>query len=991
MPTNLRQAKIETLGREILARMRGETPHVFQRKGMAGRILCWSMRDEALKVRLFRLVDVLPSLRSPHDVARHIREHLADTDGAFPAAVRWAARLAPTAPGPAAVAARRAIAEMAHSFILARDPAGALPALRAMRARGIASTIDLLGETAVSEIEADRYQTRYSELLETLAREMREWPAVPQIDEDDRGPLPRVNVSVKLSALCSQIRAPDPEGAMALLSERLRPLLRRAAGHGAAVMFDMESAQLKDLTIALFKSLLDETEFRTYPHAGIAIQAYLHDSERDINGLVTWARSRDRRIAIRLVKGAYWDHETTMAKQRGWPVPVFEKKSETDANYERLARLMLQDRAWVAPAFATHNVRSIAACITAAEELGVEPKAYEFQMLYGMAEPIKGALIGMGHRLRDYCPIGELLPGMSYLVRRLLENTSNEGFLRAAFGEHARPKELLRDPAETPGPPTAAPRSAPHAGFSNEPHTDFSCAENRRSMARALESVRSDLGRDHRLSIRGAPRDTGERIVSSNPARPAEVIGRVVRAGVTEANDAIEAARAAFPAWSRAPADERAKVLERAAAILRSERFQFAALEVFEAGKTWIEADADVAEAIDFCNYYAAEMRRLDRSRHNVPGEESVFHHVPRGVAAIIAPWNFPLAILCGMSTAALVAGNCVILKPSEQTSVIGAWFADLLQRAGAPAGTVNFLPGSGSVIGDHLVRHPGVEIVAFTGSREVGLQIWEAAARTSPGQAHLKKVVCEMGGKNAMIIDSDADLDEAIPGIIQSAFGYAGQKCSALSRLILLNAIHDRALRRLVDATRSLPIGPPERPGTFIGPLIDQAAHDRVRGWIERGKQEARVAFEGDTPPGNGFFVPPVIFADVPPSASIAREEIFGPVLCVFHAPDIGHAIALANHTEYALTAGIYSRSPENIRRAAAEIHAGNVYVNRPITGALVGRHPFGGFKMSGGGTQAGGPEYLLNFMFPRTVTENLVRRGFAPTQVDDSHSSAS
>ncbi|HPA20797.1 MAG TPA: L-glutamate gamma-semialdehyde dehydrogenase [Verrucomicrobiae bacterium] len=974
------QSEIESWGREILARMQGETPRIFERRGLAGRLLDWSMRDDALKVQLFRLVDVLPTLASSRDVARHVREHLADGNGASPALLRWAARLSPAAPWATAAAARRGVAQMARMFILAPDPASALPGLRAMRERRITSTIDLLGETAVSEAEADRYQARYAELLDTLAGEARGWRHIPQIDRDDRDELPKVNVSVKLSALCPQIRPTDPEGTMDRLAVRLRPLLRQAAGVGAAITFDMESTALKDLTLGLFKRLLDEAEFRDYPHAGIAVQAYLRDSESDLRDLIAWAHSRGRRIAVRLVKGAYWDHETTLARQRGWPVPVFERKSETDANYERLARLVLENRAHVAPAFATHNVRTIAACIVAAEKVGADPSSYEFQMLYGMAEPIKTALIGMDRRLRDYCPIGEMLPGMSYLVRRLLENTSNEGFLRAAFGTHVPARELLHDPAEAPPPPGPSAPAAKESAFHNEPLTDFNRAENRRAMAKALEAVRGELGREYPIQVGGTAMRTNETIVSINPARPSEVIGRVARAGIAEADAAIAAARAAFPRWRHTPIAERARVLERAAELLRHERFRFASLEVFEAGKNWTEADADVAEAIDFCNFYAEEMRRLGGSRHEVPGEESIHHHVPRGVAVVIAPWNFPLAILCGMSAAALVAGNCVILKPSEQTSVTAAWFMDVLRRAGAPPGTVGFLPGPGSLIGEHLVRHPDVDIIAFTGSREVGLRIWEAAAHTAPGQANLKKVVCEMGGKNAIIVDADADLDEAIPGILHSAFGYQGQKCSALSRLILLDSIHDRALGRLVEAARSLAVGPAELPGTVVGPLIDRAAFERVRGWIARGKQEARLAFEGNVPTGDGYFVPPVIFADVPPSAGIAREEIFGPVLCILRARDLSEAIALANATEYALTGGIYSRSPGHIARATAELQVGNLYINRPITGALVGRHPFGGFKMSGGGTQAGGPEYLTHFLFPRTVSENLVRRGFAP-----------
>jgi RHH-type transcriptional regulator, proline utilization regulon repressor / proline dehydrogenase / delta 1-pyrroline-5-carboxylate dehydrogenase len=353
-------------------------------------------------------------------------------------------------------------------------------------------------------------------------------------------------------------------------------------------------------------------------------------------------------------------------------------------------------------------------------------------------------------------------------------------------------------------------------------------------------------------------------------------------------------------------------------------------------------------------------------------------------VAAIIAPWNFPLAILCGMTTAALVTGNCVLIKPAEQSSVTAARFAELLEQAGFPRGSFAFLPGLGEVIGKTLVEHPDVQMIAFTGSREVGLKIWETAGLTRPGQLHLKKVVCEMGGKNAVIVDSDADLDEAIPALLYSAFGYAGQKCSALSRLIVVGDAYEPLLDRLCEAARSLVVGVPEDPATVIGPLISEEAMVRVRNYVLAGKAEALVAFEGTVPAElKGCFVPPVIFRDVPPDARIAREEIFGPVLCVLHSHDFDEALQLANSSEYALTGGIFSRNPAHIKLARARFHVGNLYINRGITGALVARQPFGGFKMSGGGTKAGGRDYLLNFMYPRCITENTMRRGFAPSSL--------
>jgi RHH-type proline utilization regulon transcriptional repressor/proline dehydrogenase/delta 1-pyrroline-5-carboxylate dehydrogenase len=350
-------------------------------------------------------------------------------------------------------------------------------------------------------------------------------------------------------------------------------------------------------------------------------------------------------------------------------------------------------------------------------------------------------------------------------------------------------------------------------------------------------------------------------------------------------------------------------------------------------------------------------------------------------VGAIIAPWNFPLAILCGMTVAALVSGNTVIIKPAEQSSVIGALFMEILREAGLPDGVANFLSGTGEEVGSLLVVHPEVDFIAFTGSREVGTQIWQTAGVTHPGQGNLKKVICEMGGKNALIVDTDADLDEAVLGIIHSAFGFQGQKCSALSRLITVRDVHERLLPRLVEAAAALKIGLPDHPNTDVGPVIDQAAKEKIESYIALGKREHSVAFQAEVPQGlEGYFVPPTIFADVQPDARLAQEEIFGPVLSVLKARDLDEAIQIANSTPFALTGGLYSRSPQNIARVREALMAGNLYINRSITGAIVGRHPFGGFKMSGGGTKAGGRDYLLHFTFPRVVTENTLRRGFAP-----------
>jgi RHH-type proline utilization regulon transcriptional repressor/proline dehydrogenase/delta 1-pyrroline-5-carboxylate dehydrogenase len=503
-------------------------------------------------------------------------------------------------------------------------------------------------------------------------------------------------------------------------------------------------------------------------------------------------------------------------------------------------------------------------------------------------------------------------------------------------------------------------------------------------MVTVLTHVRGNLGQFKEPLVIGGKRiETGRWIESRNPADRSELVGRVASAGVEHAVAAIEAARTAFPKWRDTPPDERAGLLRRVAKALRRRRFELAAIEIYETGKQWREADADIAEAIDFCVYYADEMERHSSPhRRDVPGEANRTFYEPRGVAVVIAPWNFPLAILCGMTSAAIVTGNTVVMKPAEQSPLIATRLLEAFEEAGVPAGVLNYLPGVGEEIGPALVQHKDTAMIAFTGSRAVGLLIERQAAELSPGQDHIKRVIVELGGKNAIIIDADADLDEAVHAVVASAFGYAGQKCSACSRVIVLDLVYDTFLARLIEATRSLRVGPPENPGCYVGPVIDDEAQTRIMTAISRGQREARIVYQADVADlaAKGSYVPPTIFADVPPTASLAQDEIFGPVLAVIRAADLDQAIEIANGTRYALTGGLFSRSPANIERVQREFRVGNLYINRKITGALVDRQPFGGFKLSGVGSKAGGPDYLLQFMLPRTITENTLRRGFAP-----------
>jgi RHH-type proline utilization regulon transcriptional repressor/proline dehydrogenase/delta 1-pyrroline-5-carboxylate dehydrogenase len=468
------------------------------------------------------------------------------------------------------------------------------------------------------------------------------------------------------------------------------------------------------------------------------------------------------------------------------------------------------------------------------------------------------------------------------------------------------------------------------------------------------------------------------------PADPSVVLGRVAKGTAADVEVAVSHAVEAFPAWRDLGASARGDVLRRAASILDERRFELAALMVYESAKPWREADGDVTEAVDYLRYYAREAERLAEpvAMHSPRGETNVMWREPGGVAAIIAPWNFPLAIICGMTAGALATGNCAILKPAEQSPLIAARLVEALRDAGVPSGAVQYLPGSGSVVGKALVEHPRVETIAFTGSKEVGLGIIDAASKLRPGQRNVKRVIAEMGGKNAIIVDDDADLDQAVAGVVGSAFGYAGQKCSACSRLIVVGSAYDEVVARLSAAVESLVVGAPHEPATFVPPVIGAEAQRRIEGYIEQGKQTARLLVQGARPLGDGYYVAPAVFMDVDRDDALARDEIFGPVLSVFRVGTMDEAIALALDSEFALTGGLYSRNPRNIELVRREFRTGNLYINRRITGAVVGRHPFGGLGLSGVGEKAGGPAYLLQFLRPRAVSENTARRGFAPEQ---------
>ena len=516
-----------------------------------------------------------------------------------------------------------------------------------------------------------------------------------------------------------------------------------------------------------------------------------------------------------------------------------------------------------------------------------------------------------------------------------------------------------------------------HEGpFKNESFVDFTKEDNVRKMRSAIEKVRGQLGREYDLIISGKRSKTSDKIRSINPAKPSEVVGVHQKAGKEHVEPAVQAALSAFPHWSRTSVEERASLLFRVADLMRERKLEFMAWLVFEVSKNWLEADADISETIDFCEFYAREALRFAKAEPPVqlPGERGTLTYIPLGVGAVIPPWNFACAIMAGMTLASIVSGNTVVLKPSSDSPTIAAKFVELLEECGMPEGVVNFCPGGGASFGDALVAHAKVRYIAFTGSREVGLHINQTAAQQQKGQLWIKRTVLEMGGKDAIIVDADADIDSAVEGVAAAAFGFQGQKCSACSRAIVDERIYDKFLEKLKSRAERITIGDPTL-NPHMAAVINEGSMNDILRYIEIGKKDGRLITGGAraTSAGDGYFIQPTVIADIPAKSTLEQEEIFGPVLVVVKSRNFDHALEIANDTEFGLTGAVYSSSREKLDRAVREFHVGNLYLNRKCTGAMVGAHPFGGFNMSGTDSKSGGPDYLYLFTQAKVVGEKV------------------
>ena len=979
------EAKTQEIAEELIKSTRDKS-NIFSKMRDQMRwddkVLDWTMSNPGLRVQMFRFIDAIPSLQSKAEIANHFQQYMSAEAVELPGALKGMINFSDPDSFPAQTAAAtitKAVETLAYKYIAGENINEVIKTIDRLRKSGMSFTIDLLGEAVITEAEAQDYLQGYLDLIEQLAQKAQDWKRKEGIDLADGEELPQVQVSVKLTAFYSQFDPLNPEGSKKKVCDRLRILLRKAGELGAAIHFDMEQYRYKDLTLQILKELLMEEEFRSRTDLGITLQAYLRDSYQDLKDIIEWAKERGNPVTVRLVKGAYWDQETIKSLQNHWSQPVYNQKAATDRNFERMTQLLLENHEYLYAAIGSHNVRSQALACAIAETLQIPARRFEMQVLYGMGDKLAQALVKRGHRVRVYSPYGKLLPGMAYLIRRLLENTANSSFVRQ--NESDKPIAELIAPPEVDNADEQLTDST-ETSFNYAPDTDYANTAKRLNAEQALAQVKQELGKTYKPLINGEYVEADNYLDSLNPSRTSELVGKVGQISVEQAEQAMAAAKAAFKSWKNTSASERADILRKAADLMEQRRHELNAWICLEVGKIIPQADGEVSEAIDFCRYYASEMERLAAGKnYDIAGENNRYFYQPKGIAVVISPWNFPLAIATGMTVAALVTGNCTLLKPAATSSVIAAKLTEILVEAGIPKGVFQYVPGKGSEVGTYLVEHEDTHVIAFTGSREVGCRIYAEAAKLKPGQKHLKRVIAEMGGKNAIIVDESADLDQAVAGVVQSAFGYSGQKCSACSRVIVAAPVHDAFLARLVDATKSLNVGEADDPNVQMASVIDAAARDRILEYIAQGKQESELALEMSTPEG-GYYVPPTIFSGVMTNHTIAQEEIFGPVLAVIKADNFDQALAIANGTDYALTGGLYSRTPQHIEQASREFEVGNLYINRNITGAIVARQPFGGFKLSGVGSKAGGPDYLLQFLDPRVVTENIQRQGFAPIE---------
>ncbi len=968
------EASIHEIGKEFLHHARSKQGGIFSSQFWSDKLMDWAMKDEAFKIQFFRFVDTYPSLTTPEQIHEHLVDYMTQPGVTQPPGMDLMTKAGGMAKGIFTGRMTKQITGMAKKFIAGENAAATSPLLHELWKKGMCFSVDLLGEACISQRVADEYLDKYMDLVNNLPTLVADLPANLQLESDYLGPIPRVNVSIKVTSLYWDVDPIDTEGSIDRLMDRLGPLLEAAGRNNVFINFDMEQYELKDLTLDLFERCCEKYDFS----AGLALQAYLRSSLDDAKRLIAWSKRTGRQVTIRLVKGAYWDFETIFAEQHGYAVPVWSRKQDSDACYERVVETIVENmprsanEGGVKLALGSHNARSISHALACVRKHNFPDSALELQMLHGMGDPLKAAALKMNLRMREYLPVGELLVGMAYFVRRLLENTSNESWLRASFSDDMSDEVLLANPLMVnPGEADPGIRmiedgpekhhltaSSADVGdgrpFFNEPRREFWFADVRNTFQSAIQDAEP-------------PRET-----SFNQDVDATI---------------ANASRAQLK-WSSTPVLQRAEVLINVARIFRARRDELAGYIIREAGYTWREADAEICDAIDYCELHARSAIPLFEPRRigQFIGEWNVQSNQSRGVALCIPSWCHSLSTLTAMTTAALVTGNASIVIPAAGAFRLTEEFRAILSMAGVPEAVVQFL--SAEPDAPSLIYNPHIATVVYAGHREKGLSLIQATGTTQKDQAGIKNVVAELGGKNAIIVDVSADLGEAVLAVRDSAFHRAGQSPFACSRAIVVDSAYDSFVKKLVESTNEMCVGHPLLCATSMGPIVSEDHARQIRNRLEKAQSEGRLANRQDAPPASDLmsgrpYILPHIFADVLPDTIVAQEEILGPVLAVIRARDFDEALDIANRhaSGYAMAGAVYSRKPSNIDRVRSAFQVGNLYINAPIDSPRVGRQPIACMGRSGSlDNLRGSSDYLKHFVHARVIAENTMRRGFAP-----------
>lgn len=979
------EARTREIGEGLCDRLTARAPSIFHGRWWEDRLIAWAAEDEAVKVQLLRLIDVLPVLRDHQSIAEHLEEYYAEVREHLP----WAARVGldlstnnSILSRALAYNARTNAARMAKRFVAGADLTEGLQTARRLRRQGLSCGFHIATRPVLCDADADHYQKTCISLIEEGSDPVEEWPASATLDDNHLGPIPRLHISIQLSHLDPCFSAIDFAGSKKRVLKRLKPILQTAADHHAFVQFEAERQSEKSLASEIIRDVLNSKIFKPLADVGVTVETSSRDCESELKTLLAWVKKRKTPISVKLMSGRHRDLELRRIDSRVAPAKIATTVDEAESEFESQARFLMKNAEWLHPVLAPRELRSVSHGLAWADEYKVPRPAIEIAFPFGSQEELAQLLAESGLRVRINCPLGPGVGTLSRLAKHQLENSSDNTFLRPNISDTNSVETLLMKPGSQT---VVEPVDEETESFTHEPRTDFSVAENRDAMSQALADARDDFGQTYPLVIDGKSSESRSSVSSRNPSNTKEIVGHVASASADQAADAVEGAKRTFPQWATSETSNRCEYVELIAAEIRERRFELAAWICLEVGMTWEDAENEVATAIDYCMFYAAEMRRLDVAQEcDLNGEENRYSYRPCGVAVVMGSWRSPLASLTGMLAAAIVTGNTVVMKPAEQSSVVAARLMDVIRNAGVPDGVVNFLPGVGEDIGPELVGSPDVQLVLYNGTYDVGTEINRLAAETDHRQDSIRRVVAELSGNNAIIVDKDADLDDAIPDILSSAFDFAGQKAASCSRVIVLETIHKEFVERLVEAAGSLQIGLAEDAATRVGPVISDDARKEMEQLVESVDEESEeeIVFSGEAgkPGKDGAFANPMIVTGIDPESNLAQQEISGPLLSVIRVRNLDDAFAAANATRFALAGGVYSRSPSTLKRARIEFHVGNLFLNRTITDSKVQRQPFGGYRMSGTGVCSGGPDYLLNFLIPVNVSENTTRRGIEP-----------